>query len=132
MVRRTGWMGLAGAVMLLALGLFSSPSARAESTVPAATPEDAVRQSVEAAGEQYAGTCDQTVAPRDLGKTCVCFIAEQDGIRAYLAGRTFSEYGRWVFVARVAGGWQPAGTALLDFFAQPDIPWPPAIDASHA
>jgi hypothetical protein len=45
--------------------------------------------------------------------------------RAYLTGRTFSEYSTWVFVSRTPAGWSVAGTAPLDFFATEEvIPWP--------
>ncbi len=134
MVRR-GSAAMVAGLLLAAAAFFGGDVVRAESSVSppvAATPEDAVRLSVEATSEVFAGMCVDTVSPRDLGKTCARFVGERGEVRAYLTGRTFSEFSRWVFVMRTEGGWQPAGSVVLDFFAQPDIPWPAALDASHA
>ena len=74
----------------------------------------------------YAGDCSATVSPRDIGKTCSKLGDERGDLRAYLIGRTFSEFSRWVFVRRDRDGWRTAGTAPLDFFAPSlDVPWPP-------
>jgi hypothetical protein len=91
----------------------------------AGTPEAAVRELVEARGDAYAGDCEATVSPRDIGRVCSKFVAERGELRAYLVGRTFSEYSHWVFVRRDRDGWRPVGSAPLDFFAIPVvIPWP--------
>ena len=90
----------------------------------AESPEAAVRAAVETAGDVYAGDCASTVSPRDAGKVCSRLVAENDGARAYLTGRTFSEFSRWVFVAPMDGGWTVTGTAALDFFGAPTPPWP--------
>src|SRR4051812_36540809 len=75
-------------------------------SVVVATPEEVVRSAVEAGGQVYVGDCADTVSPRDIGKVCSRLVAEQDGIRAYLTGRTFSEFSNWVFVALATGeGW---------------------------
>lgn len=92
---------------------------------PRAAPEDIVRLVVESRGGVYAGDCAATRSPEDVGKICSKLIAERSGLRAYLVGRTFSEFSTWVFVEQTPAGWQPAGTAPLDFFAtQIAIPWP--------
>jgi hypothetical protein len=88
------------------------------------TPEEAVRAAVEAGGEASAGDCAGTVSPRDLGRVCARLVAERAGTRAYLVGRTFSEFDRWVFVAPAGDGWQVVGVAPLDFRGPPDPPWP--------
>jgi hypothetical protein len=95
---------------------------------PTPTPEAAVRVAVEATGEVYAGDCSATVSPRDAGKVCSRLVAEKDGARAYLTGRTFSEFSNWMFVAPLAGGWVVTGTAPLDFFGTPTPPWPVESD----
>ncbi|MGH2584247.1 MAG: hypothetical protein ACRDJE_04975 [Dehalococcoidia bacterium] len=89
-------------------------------------PDAVVRASVEAAGAVYAGDCATTVAPRDIGAVCSRFIAEEDGTRAYLTGRTFSEFDTWLFVDRGEDGvWQVVGREPLDFHAlSQDVPWP--------
>ncbi len=75
--------------------------------------------------ETYAGPCEQTRSPEHLGMLCSRFVEEQGGIRAYLLGRTFSEFERWLFVAAVASGWTVIGSTPLDFYAVPmRIPWP--------
>jgi hypothetical protein len=84
-----------------------------------------VRGVVEARGDVYAGACAATRSLADWGKTCATLVAEQAGRRAYLIGRTFSEYSEWVFVAQQGSGWRVVGTAPLDFFdASGHIPWP--------
>jgi hypothetical protein len=91
----------------------------------AATPEDAVRLVVEADGKTYAGDCAAARSPQDVGKTCSKLIEERDGVRAYLTGRTFSEFSTWIFVEQTSTGWQSLGTEPLDFFATSiEIPWP--------
>lgn len=91
---------------------------------PAVTADAAVRQAVEAQGGAYAGDCAAAVSPGDVGKVCSRFIAEQSATRAYLIGRTFSEFSAWVFVAPAGDSWMVAGTAPLDFFGGVDVPWP--------
>jgi hypothetical protein len=119
---------LAGAALLLpALATARPSAARAESgeVMALPTPEAAVQAAVEATGESYAGDCNQTVSPRDIGKVCTRYVGERAGTRAYLAGRTFSEFSRWVFVTSAgAGAWRVAGVAPLDFFGPPEPPWP--------
>jgi hypothetical protein len=90
-----------------------------------ATPEAAVRRFVEAGGMVYVGDCAATRSPEDRGKVCSWFVAERGVTRAYLTGRTFSEYRQWVFVRRLDTGWVIAGDAPLDFFhVEVQIPWP--------
>ncbi len=128
--RRSGWSGAAGIVLALLLVACSAGSGSiraqdASATTAAATAEEAVRQAVERDGAVYAGDCASTRSPQDVGKICSKFVDERNDMRAYLAGRTFSEFSRWVFVEQIPAGWQVAGVAPLDFFAQSlDIPWP--------
>jgi hypothetical protein len=115
--------------MLLTVALVNTATAAAQTpsadTLPAVTPEDAVRQVVEARGTIYAGDCAATRSPADRGAFCARFVGEQSGVRAYLIGRTFSEFSEWVFVAQRGGGWRVVGTAPLDFFdTRGHIPWP--------
>jgi hypothetical protein len=98
------------------------PPPAAAALAPSA--EEAVRSAVESAGDAYVGDCAATVSPRDAGKTCSRLVAERNGVRAYLAGRCFSEFSRWVFVASEDGGWRTVGVAVLDFFGPPEPPWP--------
>ncbi len=93
-------------------------------TTVASSAEDAVRSAVNAEGDVYAGDCTATISPRDSGKVCSRLIIEKDGARAYLAGRTFSEFSRWIFVTPVGDAWRVAGVAQLDFFGPPEPPWP--------
>lgn len=89
------------------------------------TPDMAVQMVVEDNGDRYAGDCAATTSPADIGKVCARQIDEQDGTRAYLIGRTFSEFTTWVFVRQEAAGWRVVATTPLDFFATDlTIPWP--------
>jgi hypothetical protein len=119
-LRRFGpW--LAVAALLCAAAALHARTALAT----AVSPDVAVRQAVEARGERYAGDCAATVAPRDIGMTCSRLIADEGGRRAYLTGRTFSEFSRWLFLADGAGSWRIAGEAPLDFSSPSlDVPWP--------
>ena len=126
-VRRTWTAVIAVGLLLMLAGCTAAPKLRAEaaSAVPAATAEDAVRQAVEATGGVYAGDCAATRSPQDVGKVCSKFVEDRGPVRAYLTGRTFSEFSQWVFVEQTAGGWVLAGSAPLDFFATSiEVPWP--------
>jgi hypothetical protein len=114
-------------LVLLSLAFFATavagPTARIRAM--ATSPEQAVRAAVEADGAVYAGACAATRSPEDVGKICATFIDERGDTRAYLTGRTFSEYGMWLFVQGGPTGWTVIGSAPLDFFAtDPRIPWP--------
>lgn len=88
-------------------------------------PESAVRQIIEATGAAYAGDCGSTRSPDDAGKICSRFVEQLADVRAYLIGRTFSEFSRWVFVEHTPDGWRDAGAAELDFFVERlQPPWP--------
>ena len=77
------------------------------------------------AGMVYAGDCAATRSPDDIGKICSKLVDERGTLRAYLIGRTFSEFSTWVFVEQSATGWSVVGTSPLDFFAAAvAIPWP--------
>lgn len=109
---------LTGATMLLT-------AAAASAVQPGATAEQAVAQSVAKYDAVYAGACAGTRSPDDIGKVCSKLVAEQGDLRAYLAGRTFSEYSLWIFVRRSDGGWLPAGIVAFDNSTSPaSIPWP--------
>lgn len=86
----------------------------------------AVQRAVEASGTVYAGDCAATVSPRDIGATCSRLAGEERGVQAFLVGRTFSEFNRWVFVAQSSGGeWRVIAEKQLDLESDsPVIPWP--------
>lgn len=92
----------------------------------AETPETAVRQSVESHGATYAGDCGGTVSPRDIGATCSKLIGEQHDVKAFLVGRTFSEFSDWVFVKDSGRGeWRIIAESPLDLRNDDGtIPWP--------
>jgi hypothetical protein len=129
---RLNRLGGAAVVLTLTLALIACAAgparlgAETQGLAPAApTAEEALRRHVEGEGGAYASDCAATRSPRDLGKVCSRFIAERDGLRAYLIGRTFSEFSTWVFVEQTSAGWRVAATAPLDFFSQSlDVPWP--------
>lgn len=118
-LRRFGpWLAVAS-IVAVALAL------HAQAVFAAVSPEQAVRTAVEARGEAYAGDCTASVSPADVGKICTRLVAERDGQRAYLAGRTFSEFNRWIFVARDGGEWLVQYEEPLDFTAPSiEVPWP--------
>lgn len=92
----------------------------------AESPESAVRETVQERGATYAGDCAATVSPRDIGATCSKLIGEAGGVKAYLVGRTFSEFTDWVFVGRSGrGDWRVIAETPLDFHNDDGtIPWP--------
>jgi hypothetical protein len=115
------------AVVVLMAGTAAFPYQGSAMILPraAATPDEAVRLAVESLGGSYAGVCAAARSPEDVGKICSRFVAEQGGIRAYLLGRTFSEYSSWLFVHRTAEGWtylRIVPLALTDSLSE--IPWP--------
>ena len=111
---------------LLVLGLlFASALLHARTAFASALPEDAVRVVIEAEGQRYAGDCAATVSPRDVGAVCSRLVGEREDGRAYLTGRTFSEFSRWLFVASDGRRWHVVGEAPLDFHSPSlDVPWP--------
>jgi hypothetical protein len=115
--------GLTGLLVVL-LPLVAPP--RSDVVVAQAeSPEAAIAEFVVASGGVYAGSCDQTRSPEDIGKICSRFIAERGTLSAYLTGRTFSEFDRWLFVERAGAGWSVVADAPLDFHAQTlEPPWP--------
>lgn len=121
-VRRfAGVTALTLAVLALAAGASTARADEAAVAVPSAG--EAVAAAVAQDGAAYAGDCAGTVSPRDAGKVCSKLVDERDGMKAYLVGRTFSEFARWVFVAPSADGWRVVLTTALDPFAS-DVPWP--------
>ena len=112
-----------GAIVLLQ-GCTGGGDADASSAT-AATPQDAVAVFVQARGDRFAGACESTRSPEDIGKVCARLIDGRDGLQAYLIGRTFSEFSTWVFVGQQDGGWAVAATTPLDFHDMTmTIPWP--------
>ncbi len=130
--------GWAGSVRLLSLFLpimlvlsiagFSrcdAPRSWAEPDQAAPSPDAAVARFVEEGGGRFAGPCEHTRSPEDLGKVCARFIEERDGVHAYLSGRTFSEFTTWVFVKQTGAGWTAFHSVPLDFNSTDTrIPWP--------
>ena len=87
--------------------------------------EDAVRATVEATGARYVGDCSQTVSPRDIGAVCSKLAGEQGATRAYMVGRTFSEFSRWLFIEQTSSGWRVANELPLSIETDTgEIPWP--------
>ena len=110
---------LAAALIAVAAALPLRPASSA------ATPEGAVQDTLEAAGTAYAGDCAATVSPRDIGKVCSRLVEERDGMRAYLIGRTFSEFTTWVFVGSTDTAFTVVSEAPLCFEClSMEIPWP--------
>jgi hypothetical protein len=111
---------------LLVLGLIAAAVAlHVHAALAAGSPEQAIAAAVASRGAVYAGDCAETVSPRDLGKVCSRLVEERAGVRAYLVGRTFSEFTDWLFVARSGDAWQTIGGAPLRFYSESiDIPWP--------
>jgi hypothetical protein len=96
--------------------------------VGATAPEAALAQFVATLTLPFAGPCDATQSPRDVGRLCSRFVAERapDGMQAYLIGRTFSEFTTWVFVAMRGGSWIVVADVVLDDTGPTlTIPWPP-------
>ena len=118
---------LVAVMLMLALagGLAERTHAEAASPdVTSATADAVVASYVEASGGRYAGDCAATVPGRDSGKVCARLVAEREGLVAYLVGRTFSEFDRWVFVS-TADGARLAGATPLDLATDDGtIPWP--------
>lgn len=121
-VRTGALVGLA----VVAVFTAPAPGSSAEQAQPvAATPELAVAAVVTAGGQQYAGPCEETRSPEDIGKVCAQFADQREDMRAFLIGRTFSEFDRWVFIAPAPSGWATVAVEPLDFYAlSPAIPWP--------
>lgn len=111
---------------LLVLAVFAAALALQVRTITAATsPEVAVRQALEARGERVAGDCGATVSPRDVGQVCFRLEDERGPVRAYLVGRTFSEFSRWIFVGQDGTSWGVVGERPLEFSSPSlEIPWP--------
>ncbi len=118
---------LAGiALGLAAIAMLSSfACAAGASTATLATPQDAIATVVQSNGDRFAGACESTRSPEDVGKVCARLIEERGAMQAYLIGRTFSEFSTWVFVDQRDGGWTVTGTAPLNFHdTTMTIPWP--------
>jgi hypothetical protein len=89
------------------------------------TPEAAIEVLVRSNGGQYAGPCEQTRSPEDIGKICSKLIEQRGTLQAHLIGRTFSEFSTWVFITPRDTGWAVLGTEELDFHDMSgSIPWP--------
>jgi hypothetical protein len=105
-------------------GCARDPGASASAPVQP-TPEAAIGAFVQATGDEYAGLCEQTRSPADIGKVCSKLIEQRGTVQAHLIGRTFSEFSTWVFVTPQDSGWTVLGTETLDFLdTSGSIPWP--------
>jgi hypothetical protein len=119
---------LAGVVLglstILTQGCAQDQGAVASSPV-AATPQEAIGAFVESNGDVYAGVCEQTRSPEDIGKMCSKLIDQRGSTQAHLVGRTFGEFGYWVFVDQRTNNWVVVTSTPLDFLdVTMTIPWP--------
>jgi hypothetical protein len=106
----------------------TATATRPAATLTTNTPDEALASFVAARALPFAGPCDQTRSPRDVGQVCERFVEARasDGMRAYLIGRTFSEFTTWVFVAVRGGQWMVVSDLPLDDSAIAlVVPWPP-------
>jgi hypothetical protein len=87
----------------------------------------AVRRFVESeyGPESYVGPCENAESPRDLWMRCTRLIADEESRVAFLAGRTFSEFDRWIIVQRSAdGSWKVTSAPGFDFASgAATVPW---------
>jgi hypothetical protein len=122
-------LALCAGTALLALAVTAVVAAPLIQEAPAAataTPEQAVAAAVQTNATAYAGDCAAMSSPQDLGKVCSKFVAQHATMRAYLTGRTFSEFSAWVFVEQSTNGWRLVSTAPFDSAAMTmSVPWPP-------
>jgi hypothetical protein len=111
---------------LLVLALIAAALAvHVHTALAAESPEQVIAAAVVASGSEYAGDCADTVSPRDVGKVCSRLVEQRGGVRAYLVGRTFSEFSTWLFVAGSGTSWQLLAEAPLRFHSESiEIPWP--------
>lgn len=144
MSRRFGVAGVSLAVAAVLLAACSSgnddspgisitpgPTATPTETV-VDTPEDAITRFLAERDEEYAGDCDEASAEEDVGKTCTAFLTEREGLRAYVAGPTFSGFTLWLFVEKSDDRWSVVASQPLHEVAAdvPGIPWPLAVGDS--
>jgi hypothetical protein len=116
--------GLVGLVLVL-LAPVLAPGDPTGVSRAAASAEAAIGEYIASEGAIYAGPCERARSPEDIGKLCSRFIADRGTLSAYLTGRTFSEFNRWLFVAASGYDWSVAADAPLDFHAQSaEPPWP--------
>lgn len=114
---------LMGAVV--ATGVAHGNRAAAETPASAPSAEEALTGFVQSSGDRFAGACAETRSPEDIGKVCGRLVDEREALRAYLIGRTFSEYHTWVFLSQREGNWTVVGAAPLDFADETGtVPWP--------
>ena len=116
-------LGLA-AVVLVRGAVCSSAAAELDAAA-AATPEAALAAAVQLDGGRFAGACNQTRAPDDIGAMCSTLVGERGSLRAYLLGRTFSEFDTWVFLKDDGSRWTVLVRVPLDAEdLTMTIPWP--------
>ena len=125
-IRMSPVTGLLFGVALLSLAAACADERGVNAATPAAaTPQEAIGAFVEREGQRYAGLCEQTRSPEDIGKVCSKLIETRGGVEAHLIGRTFSEFDTWVFVTQRDSAWNVIGKAELDFFdTTGTVPWP--------
>jgi hypothetical protein len=97
----------------------------ADASATADSPQAAIAQLVETRGDRYAGLCETTRSPDDIGKVCSRLIDDRGALEAHLIGRTYSEFSTWVFLSERDGGWTVVATEPLDFLdTTGTVPWP--------
>ena len=90
-----------GAALLAMVMTTVLAEAQIQGTAPmgvAATPEAAIAAAMQTSATLYAGDCATASSPQNLGQSCSKFVAQRADTRAYLTGRTFSEFSAWMFV----------------------------------
>ena len=126
-------MGVAAGVTSIVIGMVAVlclqvATGATVQTTPArtlSTPGAAIAAHAAATGVPYAGACEETRSPEDIGRVCFRLVEERDDMNAFLLGRTFSEFDRWLFVERRASEWVVVTEAPLDFHdTSGRIPWP--------
>lgn len=121
-----------GLLLLVTLCALMRPPAAGAMTLPAAaTPDEAVQFAVQHLGGTYAGACEGAArSSESRGKMCSRYVAACGDVRAYLLGRTFSEYNTWLFIVQAHDGWHFARTESLALTGSlTDVPWPIDIAA---
>jgi hypothetical protein len=75
------------------------------------TPEDAIRDYVEAHGHEYVGDCAGTDPATDVGKWCSALATDNGSSRIYGIGPAFAEFAEQLTLENGPGGWLVTGSA---------------------
>ena len=111
----------------LLLVLLCSTAGTIGTVAAAEHPDEAVAQFVaaELPSASYIGTCETGIPGVDAGKLCSRFVAERDGVHAYLLAIYQTGVAIWVFVGWTDDGWQVFATADAPLDSNwSDPPWP--------